>query len=98
MSSISKRETRPYTQHVFDKPNDDAADQRARFDHQLAQAKLDASHQRAEFESQLAKAALDNADQKAQFENEMAKATLDACHMQVCMHGSLHACLRGVHT
>ena len=79
------------TQHVFDKPNDDAADQRAWFDQQLAQAKLDASQQRAEFDSQLAKAALDNADQKAQFENEMAKATLDACHMQVRMHGRMGA-------
>ena len=56
--------------------NEDAGDQRARFGHQLAQARLDASQQRAEFDIQLAK-----------LEGQLAEALRDASQMRVgpCM-------------
>ena len=84
-----------YAQVAIDKLQHAAADQRARFDHQLAQAKLDA---RAEFDSQLAKAALDSAKQKVQFDRLMAEATLDARRMTVrnlsLAHALTHAAMR----
>ena len=83
------------TQAAIDKLHHAAADQKARFDHQLAQAKLDA---RAELDSQLAKAALDSAEQKAQFDCLMAEATLDARRMTVrspsLAHALMHAVMR----
>ena len=81
------------TQVAIDKLQHAAADQRARFDQQLAQAKLDA---RAELDSQLAKAALDSAEQKAQFDCLMAEATLDARRMTVRSPSLMHALTHAV--